>query len=74
LRLFLEALVAATFGGRCLFVLDLRATPPARRTFNFTFFAVARLAADLRLTLALALRCFEPFLRVATFVLAIAFP
>jgi len=71
---FLEALVAATFGGRCLFVLDLRATPPARRTFNFTFFAVARLAADLRLTLALALRCFEPFLRVATFVLAIAFP
>jgi hypothetical protein len=28
----------------------------------------------LRLTLALALRCFEPFLPVATFVLAIAFP
>jgi hypothetical protein len=33
---------------------------------------VARLAADLRLTLAFALRRFEPFLRVATFALAIA--
>jgi hypothetical protein len=69
---FLDALVAATFGAGCLFVMDLRATPPARRTFNFTFFAVARLAAELRLTLALALRCFNPFLRLATFVLAIS--
>ena len=69
---FLEALFAATFGAPFLFVTDLRATPPARRTFNFTFFAVARLAADLRLTLAFALRRFEPFLRVAIFALAIA--
>jgi hypothetical protein len=58
---FLEALFAATFGARFLFVTDLRATPPASRTFNFTFFAVARLAADLRLTLTFALRRFEPF-------------
>jgi hypothetical protein len=34
---FLDALVATTFGARCLFVMDLRATQPARRTFNFTF-------------------------------------
>jgi hypothetical protein len=47
---FLEASVAATFGARCFFVMDLRATPPARRTFDFTFFAVARFAADLRST------------------------
>jgi hypothetical protein len=70
---FLDTLVAATFGARCLFVMDRRATPPARRTSNFTFFAAARRAADLRSTLALALRRFEPFLRVATFALAIAF-
>jgi hypothetical protein len=54
-------LVAATFGDRCFFVMDLRATPLARRTFDFTFFAAVRFAADLRSTLALALRCFEPF-------------
>jgi hypothetical protein len=70
--IFLEALVAATFGARCFFVMDLRATPLARRTFDFTFFAAARFAADLRSTLALALRCFEPFFRVAIFALAIA--
>ena len=69
---FLEGLLAAAFRARCLLVIDLRATPPARRTFNFTFFVVARLAADLRLTLVLALRRFEPFLRVAIFALAIA--
>src|SRR5262249_34000212 len=71
--IFREALVAATFGARCFFVRDLRATPPARRIFDFTLFAAVRFAADLRSTLALALRRFKPFLRVAIFALAIAF-
>jgi hypothetical protein len=70
---FLEALFAATFGGRLLFAMELRPTPLSRRTFSLTFFAVARLAADLCLTLALAFSRFEPFLRVAALALAIAF-
>src|SRR4029077_19684464 len=69
---FFGASLAAAFGGRCFFVINVGAPLPARRTLDFAFFAVVRFAAGLRAGLALVLPRFEPFLRVAVFALAMA--
>ncbi len=70
-RASLDGSATAAFGGRCFFVIDVRATLDGRRTFDFAFFDVIRLGAVLRACLVLALRRFAPFLCVAIVALPI---